>query len=290
MDVNTRTALSPKKLRSANILTCTNSCPTSPTKRSRREQSPGATRLLPSPKKSSTTTTAGSSIKSPVRSNNASIASPRTSERHSTRRRSSRESLSRPSPSRLSPFKVFTDSTVYATHIDHQIAQNKTLLTLSPPDVDRNVVGGHSDHEERGEEEEQGQPRKRVACRTLESRPRPVRLPSHDPFLAAELAFLTPPRPRLTGVGQVREEERLCKSASPTLQRSFAPRSPPYATATSTTTTTTTKSPLCTRGFTLFVDESEYVAVHDVRFALGPQDVVNKENFLPLSTPRRRVC
>ncbi|CCG84699.1 protein of unknown function [Taphrina deformans PYCC 5710] len=187
-----RTALSPKKLRSSNILpSTTSSCPTSPTKKPRSSPSPK--------KKLLGLATPSTLVKSPSLT------------RSDTVQRTTRSDLRTHSPTKISPYKVFTDDTVYATNPNSQIASNHELV-LSPP-KQRQISPS---------------PRKRVP-NDLSKRPifgqlqettRSQRIMATDPFSLPQHSFLTPPRPRLSKLSQAQEEDRLTKSASPVLSRS----------------------------------------------------------------------
>lgn len=228
-----RIALSPKKLRSANISPLAEDlAPSSPSKRSRSCQT--------SPRRDGLRCRSAAPD-SPTRSRVQRTSQARSSPRLLDFRQSS--------PVKLSPFKVFTEDAVYATDIDSQIASNEQLV-LSPP---QKSSTSPSPLKRRSMN---GAPRR--CLQSLHERPRIPRITAIDPFTLPQNAFLTPPRPRLSPALQVREEERLCKSASPSL----GCRGPAIDHA---------------AGFTIYVDSSEYYAICDLSFSRGRD--VNKENL-----------
>ena len=159
--------------------------------------------------------------------------------RASTSRTKSRRA---PSESRqtstTSPYKVFADDTVYATDLENQLCEN-TDLVLSPP----------PSHPLSPSPRKKSPPR--LALGLLAEEQRVLRIATPHPL--TQNAFLTPPRPRFPSQRSVRED--VMKSASPRLGRSLA----------------------SVTGFTLYVDQNEYLAKVDFQHEIR-QDA-DKENL-----------
>lgn len=190
-----RVALSPKKLRSSNILPA-NDCPTSPTKKSRAVPY----QVNRSPRKHRPT--------SPVDSCS------------STRiLRSANHTIS--SPPKLSPFKVFSDQTVYNLHLDSQLAENKDLV-LSPPSKSNFSPSPRKRPSLSPQSSKRPSRIPRPICATIAENRRVQCKPISDLTTSNKFAFLTPPRPRFHFNSREASslEDRISKSASPKLGRS----------------------------------------------------------------------
>lgn len=246
--MDARIPLSPKKLRSANVLPTY--CPSSPIKRTR---SPIAKQAVRS---SQTTPNTLRDLRTPVirgQTSSAILSSPCqiiTSSRGGS-----------PIKPQLAPFKVLSDDTVYATHVDAQLANNSDLILSPPKDVTR-----ISPSPRKRDSPMTGRLRERRGNRPvfglLSEETRVPRLNTKDPLTLSQNSFLTPPRPRLQNSrAAILAEERISKSASPRLGRALgSQQSLDHA----------------NQGFTIFFDQSEYVSRVNTAFEVG--EGVNKEN------------
>lgn len=248
--MDSRIPLSPKKLRCSNILPP--SCPVSLTKKLRSSavktcsHSPSKVKLTPSRRQAS-----------PSKAKTNSLAHSPTLQSLTISRQGS------PVKVHMAPLKVFSDDTVYATHLDTQLANNSDLVLSPPRDVPKISPSP----------QKRTSPQSAISKQRSSNRPvfgvlgestRMPRLDAKDSLTLSQNSFLTPPRPRLHG-GQssLADEDRITKSASPKLGRA----------ASHSDSLERSQN----QGFTIFVDQSEYISLANGEFEIG--EGVNKENY-----------